>query len=73
MTGVEHTARTQQIRCIRAAIERAVKQVCVSLDLTPSASTDMLIAEACRDVAQLHAAKADLDIDPDLAPQEKTT
>jgi hypothetical protein len=73
MTAVEHTRRTAVVRALRAAIEVAVKRACVTLDLTPSASTDMLIAEACRDVAQLHAAKANLDIDPDLAPQEKTT
>lgn len=73
MTGVEHTRRTANVRALRAAIEVAVKRACVSLDLTPSAATDHLVAEALRDVAQLHATRADADIDVQLGPQEKTT
>jgi hypothetical protein len=73
MSPVEHTRRTAHVRALRAAIEVAVKRACVTLDLTPSAATDHLISEACRDVAQLHASKADADIDVDLNRQEKTT
>jgi hypothetical protein len=73
MSPVEHSARTAHVRALRAAIEVAVKRACVTLDLTPSAATDHLISEACRDVAQLHAKRSDLDIDPDLNTQEKTT
>lgn len=73
MTAIEHSARTAHVRALRAAIEVAVKRACVTLDLSPSAATDHLIAEALRDVAQLHATRADADIDVLLGPQEKTT
>lgn len=66
MTGVEATARAHRQRAIAEAVRRAIKQACVSADMTPSTETTKTIIEALRDVLQPFVIELDMAVSPDL-------